>query len=49
MLLLHQQHSHYQMVDDSADQFLKTDGSGNLSFAAIPSGSFTLAADSGSK
>ena len=34
--------------DGSADQFLKTDGSGNLSFAAIPSGSFTLAADSGS-
>ena len=34
--------------DGSADQFLKTDGSGNLSFAAIPSGSFTLAAGSGS-
>src|SRR5210317_2571373 len=34
--------------DGSANQFLKTDGSGNLSFAAIPSGSFTIAADSGS-
>lgn len=33
--------------DGSADQFLKTDGSGNLSFAAIPSGSFSIAADSG--
>jgi len=33
--------------DGSADQFLKTDGSGNLSFAAIPSGSFSVAADSG--
>src|SRR6056300_1365214 len=33
--------------DGSANQFLKTDGSGNLSFAAIPSGSFTIAADSG--
>jgi len=31
----------------SADQYLKTDGSGNLSFAAVPSGSFTLAADTG--
>ena len=28
--------------DGSADEFLKTDGSGNLSFAAIPSGSFTI-------
>tara|TARA_A100001234_G_C12616086_1_gene381667 strand:- start:168 stop:1538 length:1371 start_codon:yes stop_codon:yes gene_type:complete len=26
----------------SANEFLKTDGSGNLSFAAIPSGSFTI-------
>src|SRR6056300_2008462 len=34
--------------DGSANQFLKTDGSGNLSFAAIPSGSFTIAADTGS-
>jgi hypothetical protein len=33
--------------DGGADEFLKTDGSGNLSFAAIPSGSFTIAADSG--
>jgi hypothetical protein len=39
--------SHPQ-ADGSAGQFLKTDGSGNLSFAAIPSGSFTIAADSGS-
>ena len=29
-------------ADGSADQFLKTDGSGALSFAAVPSGSFTL-------
>lgn len=34
--------------DGSNGQFIKTDGSGNLSFAAIPSGSFTIAADSGS-
>src|SRR5210317_542594 len=33
--------------DGSNGQFIKTDGSGNLSFAAIPSGSFTIAADSG--
>src|SRR5210317_1963886 len=32
--------------DGSADQFIKTDGSGNLSFAAIPSGSFTIEDDS---
>ncbi len=31
----------------SADQYLKTDGSGNLSFAAVPSGSFTIAGDTG--
>ena len=31
----------------SNGQFLTVDGSGNLSFAAIPSGSFTLAGDSG--
>lgn len=29
------------------DQYLKVDGSGNLSFAAIPSGSFTIAGDTG--
>ena len=29
-------------ADGSADEFLKTDGSGNVSFAAVPSGSFTL-------
>src|SRR5210317_1635142 len=32
-------------ADGSADQFIKTDGSGNLSFAAIPSGSFTIEDD----
>jgi len=32
----------------SNGQFLTVDGSGNLSFAAIPSGSFTIAGDSGS-
>lgn len=32
----------------TADYYLKTDGSGNLSFAAIPSGSFTITGDSGS-
>lgn len=32
----------------SADTYLKTDASGNLSWAAIPSGSFTIAGDSGS-
>ncbi len=31
----------------TADQFLKVDGSGNLSFAAVPSGSFTIAGDTG--
>src|SRR6056300_365327 len=31
----------------SNSQFLTVDGSGNLSFAAIPSGSFTIAGDSG--
>lgn len=31
----------------SADQYLKVDGSGNLSFAAVPSGSFDIAGDSG--
>ena len=35
-------------ADGSADHILKTDGSGNLSFAAPASSSFTLAADSGS-
>ena len=34
-------------ADGSANQFLKTDGSGVLSFAAIPSGSFDIAGDSG--
>src|SRR5210317_1738441 len=33
-------------ADGGADEFLKTDGSGNLSFAAIPSGSFTIEDDS---
>src|SRR6056300_1167851 len=33
--------------DGATGQFLKTDGSGNLSFGAIPSGSFTIAADNG--
>lgn len=32
----------------TADYFLKTDGSGNLEFASIPSGSFTIAGDTGS-
>jgi len=31
----------------SNGQFLTVDGSGNLSFAAVPSGSFTIAGDSG--
>ena len=35
-------------ADGNADQFLKTDGSGNLSFASIPSGSFDITGDSGS-
>lgn len=34
-------------ADGGADQFLKTDGAGNLSFAAIPSGSFDIAGNSG--
>jgi hypothetical protein len=34
-------------ADGSADQILKTDGSGNLSFANASASSFTLAADSG--
>ena len=29
-------------ADGGADQFLKTDGSGNLSWSAVPSGSFTI-------
>ena len=33
--------------DGTNGQFLKTDGSGNLSFAAIPSGSFDIAGDTG--
>lgn len=34
-------------ADGTNGQFLKTDGSGNLTFAAVPSGSFDLAGDSG--
>lgn len=34
-------------ADGGANQFLKTDGAGNLSFAAIPSGSFDIAGDTG--
>jgi len=33
--------------DGTNGQFLKTDGSGNLSFGAIPSGSFDIAGDTG--
>jgi len=33
--------------DGSSGQFLSTNGSGTLAFADVPSGSFTLAADSG--
>ena len=32
----------------SNGHFMKVDGSGNLSFASVPSGAFTIAADSGS-
>ena len=35
-------------TDGSNGHILQTDGSGNLSFGAIPSGSFTLVTDSGS-
>jgi len=38
----------WPQADGSANQFLKTAGNGQLSWAAVPSGSFTLAADSGS-
>ena len=38
----------WPQADGSADQFLKTAGNGQLSWAAVPSGSFTLSADSGS-
>ena len=34
-------------TDGSSGQFLSTNGSGTLSFADVPSGSFTLSADSG--
>jgi len=34
-------------ADGSSGQFLSTNGSGTLAFADVPSGSFTLAADSG--
>lgn len=37
----------WPQADGTADYYLKTNGSGQLSWAAIPSGSFTLAADSG--
>ena len=37
----------WPQADGSANQFLKTAGNGQLSWAAVPSGSFTLAADSG--
>ena len=37
----------WPQADGTAGYFLKTDGSGQTSWAAIPSGSFTLAADSG--
>ncbi len=38
----------WPQADGSANQFLKTAGNGQLSWAAVPSGSFTLAADTGS-
>jgi hypothetical protein len=38
----------WPQADGSANQFLKTAGNGQLSWAAVPSGSFTLSADSGS-
>lgn len=34
-------------ADGGANQFIKTDGAGNLSFAAIPSGSFDIAGNTG--
>lgn len=34
-------------ADGTADQYIKTDGAGNLSFASIPSGSFTIVGNSG--
>ena len=37
----------WPQADGSANQFLKTAGNGQLSWAAVPSGSFTLSADSG--
>ena len=38
----------WPQADGSANQFLKTAADGQLSWAAVPSGSFTLSADSGS-
>lgn len=37
----------WPQADGSTGSFLKTDGVGQLSWAAVPSGSFTIAADSG--
>jgi len=37
----------WPQADGSADEYLKTNGSGQLSWAAIPSGSFTLSDDQG--
>jgi hypothetical protein len=37
----------WPQADGNANQFLKTAGNGQLSWAAVPSGSFTLSADSG--
>lgn len=37
----------WPQADGLANYFLKTDGSGQLSWAAIPSGSFTIAGDTG--
>ena len=38
----------WPQADGSANFYLKTNGSGQLSWAAIPSGSFTIAGDTGS-
>ena len=37
----------WPQADGSANQYLKTDGSGQLSWAAIPSGSFTISDNAG--
>lgn len=34
-------------ADGNADQYIKTDGNGNLTFASIPSGSFDITGDTG--